>query len=299
MRTTAGRAGPPRTFGRGSQFGTRARVVPSRRFGRAASGVTSVTSPQPAVEIHGLSKSFGAVRVLEDVHLDVAERDFLAIIGPNGAGKTVLLRILLGLLEPDAGSVRVFGAPIDERRGRIGYVPQHAGFDRDFPIRVLDVVLLGRMAWKRQNGGKRPSRTDREIALEALESVQLADRRDRQIGQLSGGQLQRVLIARALAMDADLLLLDEPTAHLDSQTAAKLYELMARLSTSRTVILVSHDVGVLSSYVRSIACLNRTLHYHPGSEVTPEMIEHMYGRSFDIVRHAGEHGHERWLEDPS
>ena len=254
-----------------------------------------------AVEIRDVSLSFGVVPVLENIRLTVARHDFLALIGPNGAGKTVLIRVLLGLLRPDSGSVRIFGQPIEESRGRVGYVPQHAGFDRDYPIHVMDVVLLGRMVWTRSKGGFRPrsySAQDRRIAQDALEAVQLGDRAERQIGQLSGGQLQRVLIARALATEAELLLLDEPTAHLDTATANQLYELLAKLSSTRTIVLVSHDVGVLSSYVRSIACLNRTLHHHPGPEVTPEMIRHMYGSSFDIVRHAHHtpEDHERWLE---
>jgi zinc transport system ATP-binding protein len=241
------------------------------------------SDPTPAIEIRDLWLSLGGVPILQDIHLTVEQRAFLGIIGPNGGGKTTLLRVLLGLLQPDRGTVRILGQPPHSRRGEVAYVPQFSRFDPAFPIRVLDVVLMGRLG-----RGKllRPyGKADLDRALRALEEVDSAELAGQQVDGLSGGQLQRVLIARALAMDSRVLLLDEPVASLDARVGGRLYELLARLSGARTVVLVDHDVGVMSRYVRSIACLNRRLHYHESSQLTREMLEETYGYPVGVLSH--------------
>ena len=241
----------------------------------------------PALDLHDVSLTFRGVPVLESVSLTLEAGEYLAILGPNGGGKTTLLKVVLGLLEPDRGSVRVFGEPPARARGRIGYVPQCFQFDLDFPIRVLDVVLMGRLGRARLLRGV--SRKDREIAFAMLAKVEMADMADRQIGKLSGGQLQRVLIARALALEPDLLLLDEPMASLDERIGHSVWELLGELSKTLTVILVSHDIGAISKYVRAVACLNRRLHYHPSMALTPELIEATYGCPIDLLAHGHPH----------
>jgi zinc transport system ATP-binding protein len=243
-----------------------------------------VTRP---VELKGVVKSFRGPPVLQNVDLVVEEGDLLGIIGPNGGGKTVLLKLILGLERPDSGTVRVFGRPPKETRGLVGYVPQAPRFDPAFPIRVLDVVLMGRIQKTRLFRGY--SREDKEKALLALEQVDLADQAERQVGKLSGGQIQRVLIARALVNRPRLILLDEPTASLDTPSDRDFYEILQKLPETTAIILVTHDLGIVHSYVRTIACLNRRLHYHHAKEITREMVEETYGCPVDFVVHSHTH----------
>lgn len=239
-------------------------------------------TPYPPVVLRDVSFAYGETPVLDSIDLTVNERDFLGIIGPNAGGKTTLLRIILGLLRPDRGTVQVFGAEPREARGLIGYVPQYARFDASFPIDVLDTVRMGTL-------GAVAGGDCRAATLAALEKVELADLSRVQIGRLSGGQLQRVLIARALAGAPRMLLLDEPTASVDTRIGQSVYELLGRLSESMAIVLVSHDIGVISSHVKTVACLNVRLHYHHSRELTPEMIEVAYGCPVDLVAHGQPH----------
>jgi zinc transport system ATP-binding protein len=238
-----------------------------------------------ALELRDVWFSYGGEPALEAVDLEVPPRDYLAILGPNGSGKTTLLRVALGLLEPARGRVRVLGLPPREARGRVGYVPQRAAFDLDFPIRVADVVHTGRLGARRRAGRAR----DRDSVREALETVELAELADRPIGALSGGQLQRALLARALAMEPELLLLDEPTASLDERIGQSVWELLETLSRRMAVVVISHDVGAISRHVRGVACLNRRLHAHPSRELTPEIVEATYGCPIDLIAHGHPH----------
>jgi zinc transport system ATP-binding protein len=241
----------------------------------------------PAIELRGVSFSYGELPVLEDVDLVVEPRDYLALLGPNGGGKTTLLRLVLGLLRPSRGSVRVLGETPEGARGRVGYVPQRVRFDPDFPIRLIDVVRMGRL---RRPHMLRPfSARDRAVADRALATVELAGLAERPIGALSGGQVQRALIARALALEPELLLLDEPTASLDERIGKGVWELLADLSRSMTVVVISHDIGAISRHVRSVACLNRRLHGHPSRELTPEILEATYGCPVDLIAHGHPH----------
>ncbi len=240
----------------------------------------------PAIEIRGVDVRFGETAALEGIDLVVGESDFLGIIGPNAGGKTTLLKVVLGLVEPDRGEVRIFGRRPREARGLIGYVPQYARFDADFPISVAETVAMGRL-------GPRTGRTtrarDREIVREALETVELSDVASVRVGRLSGGQLQRALIARALTSEPKILLLDEPTASLDTHIGRSVYDLLDRLAAEIPIVLVSHDIGVISRTVRTIACLNVRLHYHHSRELTPEMVEAAYGCPVDLVAHGVPH----------
>jgi len=230
---------------------------------------------------------YGDLTVLEEINLSVENLDFLGIIGPNGGGKTTLLKVILGLIKPSQGKVTVLGDSPEKSRKFIGYVPQISQFDREFPVTVLDVVLMGRLG--RKGLLRKYGEEDRRIAYEALESVEMLELKDKQIGKLSGGQLQRVLLARALVADPKILLLDEPTASIDEPTKTELYELLKNLNQKITIVLVSHDIGVISSYVDKIACLNRRLFYHGSKEIEEETIEKVYQCPIDLIAHGVPH----------
>ncbi|PIQ81886.1 MAG: ABC transporter [Candidatus Omnitrophica bacterium CG11_big_fil_rev_8_21_14_0_20_64_10] len=247
----------------------------------------------PAIDIQDLWVSIDQTPVLEGVHLRVAPGDFLGIIGPNGAGKSILLKTLLGRVRPDRGSVRVFGKPPEHARGRVAYLPQRPEFDLKFPITAREVVQMGRLRAGRWLKPLTPD--DRRRAEKALAQVRMTEHAGRQIAELSQGQLQRVLIARALAVEAPLLLLDEPTSALDPGAGSELYGLLEKLQPKVTIVLVSHEIGVISQVVRSVACLNRRLHYHGSKQITREMIEDTYGDTVDFIMHRHIH---RILEPP-
>ncbi len=238
---------------------------------------------EPAVELRGVTLRRREETVLERVDLLIGRDEYMAVLGPNGSGKTSLLLVILGLLEPQAGTVRVFGAPPREARGRIGYVPQHARFDRDFPIRVLDVALMGRLGLRPP--GRPFSAHDREVAHVMLERMGVERLAPRPIGALSGGELQRVLIARALTSEPKLLLLDEPAAGLDERIGTSLWEQLEALSREMAVVLVSHDIGAISAHVQRVACLNRSLFVHDAHELTPEVLEKIYGAPVTLLAH--------------
>ena len=245
-------------------------------------------SATPALELERVSLARRGEPVLQGVDLVVAPNDFLAILGPNGSGKSTLLHVILGLLEPDAGRVRVLGGKPDDARGRIGYVPQYVRFDLDFPIRVVDVVLMGRLA--RRAIGRPFSSQDRAVARAMLDRLEIGALAARPIGQLSGGERQRVLIARALACEPELLLLDEPTASLDERIGRDLWALLQELSREMTLIMVTHDVSAVSQRVKRVACLNRQLYEHPSGELTPDLLEEAYGQPLTVLPHHHHHG---------
>ena len=240
-----------------------------------------------ALELDNVSAGYDAHDILKDINLTVERNEFLGIIGPNGGGKTTLLKVILGMLKPTSGSVRVLGMDPVNARHQIGYVPQYIHYDRQFPIKVWDVVRMGRLG----KLGYRPffSKRDNEMALDALDRVQMEEIRDRQLSQLSGGQQQRVLIARALCTEPKLILLDEPTASIDQKMQASIYELLQELNESTTIILVTHDIGVLSTYVKKIGCINKYFIYHGTKELTNEMLEAAYECPVDLIAHGVPH----------
>lgn len=233
--------------------------------------------------------SYNSEPILKDVNLEIHPGEFVSVIGPNGGGKTSLLLLALGMLRPNRGTVQVFGRAPERERSRLSYVPQFTRFDPLFPVTVYDVVQMGRLGrfW---TGPYR--KEDREAALTALEQVGLAELRRRSFSELSGGQRQRVLIARALATEPEVLLLDEPTANVDRLATDKLYELLVELNQRLTVVLVSHDLGIVSRFVSSVVCVNKTVFTHPVSELTGEMIRDLYGGEIALVRHDHKNGEE-------
>ncbi len=244
----------------------------------------------PVVEIRGASFSYNGSPVLRDVNLGVGARDFVCVVGPNGGGKTTLLKLILGLIRPQSGDVRVLGRRPDRARKRIGYMPQHVDLDPAFPVTVADVVLMGRLGIGLRLGPYR--RADRRVAFDALSEVGLAEVRDRPLAALSGGQRRRVLIARALACEPDLLLLDEPNAHLDPAAQDRLYETLRDLNERLTVVMVSHDLGFVSLYFKTVVCVHQDVHVHPTAELTQQRVADMYGREFRLVHgtHEAPHG---------
>jgi zinc transport system ATP-binding protein len=241
------------------------------------------------VDIKDLWVSLTHGYILREVSLQISRGVFLGLIGPNGGGKTTLLRVILGLIKPDRGQVRVFDRPADhtENRGLIGYVPQRAFADLTYPVSAFDVVMMGRYA--KIGFWKKPSDEDRRQVLEKLEAVQMNHLRERPIGHLSGGEQQRVFIARALACDPQMLLLDEPTAGVDSRAQGSFYELLGRLKRelSLTIVLVSHDIGVIPYHTDEIACLNQKLHLHGKCPDVMDSgtLERVYGCEVEILVH--------------
>jgi zinc transport system ATP-binding protein len=213
-----------------------------------------MTGALPLVEVRDLSFGYGSQPVLEDVDLTIGGRDFLALLGPNGGGKTTLLKLVLGLLRPWRGEVE---RRLSGRHGAMGYVPQFTNFERDFPLRVESLVLMGRLGI---SGLLRPyRRADRLRVAEVLDRLRLSALARLPIGELSGGQLQRVLIARALVGDPEILLLDEPTASVDPESRELLGAVLSELNAHIPVVIVTHDVGALSHQVTRVAFVNRRL----------------------------------------
>jgi zinc transport system ATP-binding protein len=249
-----------------------------------------------AIEVENVYFRYETTPILEEVNFKVEGKDFLGIIGPNGGGKTTLIKILIGLLKPEKGTVKIFGEPISKQNKYVGYVPQLFNFDNNFPINVRDVVLMGRL--KPGLLLTKAKNKDQQIVEECLAKVDMLPYKNELIGNLSGGQKQRVLIARALSVQPKILILDEPTASVDSKAGRNFYELLRKLNEDITIIMVSHDIGVISQYVKKIACLNKKLVFHNSKEISREMLEATYKCPVDLIAHGlphrvlDEHEHE-------
>ncbi|MFO7754326.1 MAG: ABC transporter ATP-binding protein [Desulfobacteraceae bacterium] len=235
----------------------------------------------PVVKMENVCFSYNGNPVLEDVNLVIGKGDLLAVIGPNGGGKTTLLKLIMGFLKPDSGRISVMGRQPSRVAAQIGYVPQNVHINNSFPITVMDVVLMGRLGIDGKL--RRFSGKSRKKAYQALEQMDIAGYAESKIGHLSAGQRQRVLIARALVTEPALMLLDEPTASIDTGGQVEFYKLLNRMDRDMTVVVVSHDLLVISNYVQSVACVNRTLHYHDDSVVTGNMLDTMYSCSADGI----------------
>jgi zinc transport system ATP-binding protein len=240
------------------------------------------------VDLEHVTFAYGETVAVRDVSLSIEEGDFLGLVGPNGSGKTTLLHLMLGLLHPDSGSIELFGQPVDEfdQGERIGYVSQRAT-DRGgtMPITVREAVTMGRFA---HTGHARLSETDRTNVNGALETVGIAELADRRINELSGGQRQRAYIARALASEADLLALDEPTVGVDAESRDEFYGLLDELNGQGiTIVLIEHDIGVVTDRADRIACINVELFHHGDTEsfLESDALGEAYGSTGRIVHH--------------
>jgi zinc transport system ATP-binding protein len=240
-----------------------------------------------AIEVKDVWFSYDKSPILEGVTFTLEQGDFLGILGPNGGGKTTLLRLLLGLLKPDKGVIKVLGEAPHDAKHRVGYVPQNTDFNITFPISALEITLMGRSS--RSRIGRWYSREDRAKAEEVLKKVGMWDYVNTHIGKLSGGQRQRVFIARALATDPEILFLDEPTSSVDPEFETDLYDFLKELNKKVTIVVITHDIGVISRNMKSLACVNRRLVFHGEAEVTAEMIDMAYQCPVDLIAHGIPH----------
>ncbi|MGK0466069.1 metal ABC transporter ATP-binding protein [Clostridium sp.] len=237
-----------------------------------------------AVEIQKVSMDYENLNALKDVDLTIKDKEFVAILGPNGGGKSTLLKVILGLIKPTSGQVKVYGENPHNKRNSIGYVPQFSSFEKTFPINVIDVVLMGRLKFG-MNFLRKYSKEDMEYAENIMNMLEIYELRNRQIGQLSGGQMQKVLIARALCTEPKLLLLDEPTDSLDVQSKISIYSLLKDINNDMTIIVVTHDTSFVFSYIDKIACLNQKLFYHGEPELDRDIMDNVYGCPVDAISH--------------
>jgi zinc transport system ATP-binding protein len=250
--------------------------------------------PGPIVKITDLCYSSGGQDILHEINLDVKQGDFISIIGPNGGGKTTLLKLILGLLKPTRGTIRITSQRPESNAATIGYVPQHVNHNLSFPITALDVVLMGSYKPGRRMGSSH-TRQERTAALEILDKLGIAACAGKKIIAMSGGQRQRLLIARALISRPELLILDEPTASIDTKGQKEFYELLKELNKELTILMVSHDLLIVSSYAKSIVCLNWRMHYHQPFGSSGEVLDAFYSCSVEemcpvgVVAH-GPHG---------
>lgn len=235
---------------------------------------------EPLIKIQNLTVGYDKNPVLENVNLEIYEQDFLGVIGPNGGGKTTLLKAILGLLKPMKGEIS-FRKDIGGRKKSIGYLPQVRHIDRKFPITVFDVVRSGSL----MQGQAMVSKAEIKQKVEnLLVETGISSIRYKAIGELSGGQMQRVFLCRALLSDPKVLILDEPDTFVDNRFEGELYEKLSHLNNRMAIILVSHDLGTISSYVKTIACVNSDLHYHPSNRITQEQLNG-YNCPIQIITH--------------
>lgn len=244
------------------------------------------------LELHDVSAGYEGDIVLSGINLTIADLDFIGVIGPNGGGKTTLVKLILGLIKPMQGSI-VFHNPGEHNL--IGYLPQVSQTDKKFPITVLEVVLSGLMAMKQ--GFRAYTRADRDKAMEILGLMGIKHLYRKSIGDLSGGQMQRVYLGRAIIANPKLLILDEPNTFVDNKFEHDLYALLGELNKTMAILMVSHDVGTITSYVKTIACVNRNLHYHRSNIITQSQLA-AYNCPIQLITHGevphtvlGEHIH--------
>lgn len=252
-----------------------------------ATNVSDIQDCKNAVSIHNLTVKYRETPAIAGVSLDVQEGDYLGIIGPNGGGKTTLLKAILGLVSPSCGEITVYGKKPGKTGKLIGYVPQITGLDKAFPITVHEVVLTGMLKPSFTPFHKYTKR-DKEKADAHLNKVGIYKLKDRMISQLSGGEFQRMLIARALAVEPRLLILDEPTASVDAGSGDQIFSLLKELNQSMTIIMVTHDLLAVSSQVKTLACMKGRLVYHGGNELNEEIAKALYGYPIELFAHGAQ-----------
>lgn len=243
---------------------------------------------ETAIHIDNLSVYYGETAAIKNVCLDVNQGEFLGIIGPNGGGKSTLIKAILGLIPITTGSIYVYGQTLVKNRTALGYVPQFATMDRRFPISVMEVVLMGRLK-QGLSLFMKYSIDDKVIAYDQLKRVGIEHLAKKQISELSGGEFQRLLIARALTVHPKLLLLDEPTASVDVSSREQIYHLLRELNDEMTIVLVTHDLMAISSEVKKLACLNGKLVYHGEPQLNEHIVNELYGCPVDLIAHGVPH----------
>jgi len=233
------------------------------------------------VALENLSFGYQRDTVVEGIDLEINEGDFIGMIGPNGGGKSTIIKLILGLLKPWSGGIQYATTP-DNERIKIGYLPQYHEFDQRFPINVLEVVLSGLLPEKK--GLWRFSKVEKQKANNLLKQLGIKDIAQSSIGELSGGQMQRTFLGRALISNPAVLILDEPVTYVDNKFEQEMYEYLTELNKDSAILLVSHDVGQVSSYVKTIACVNRSLHYHRSNKITEEVLA-SYNCPIELITH--------------
>jgi zinc transport system ATP-binding protein len=231
------------------------------------------------IKISNLNIGYDKTPVLQNVNFEICERDFIGVIGPNGGGKTTLLKAILGLLKPFSGTIE-FRKDLNGKKKPIGYLPQVKHIDSKFPITVFDVVRSGSI----MEGVPKSNTIIKERVAQLLNEMGVFDIRNKAIGELSGGQMQRVFLCRALLSEPKVLILDEPDTFVDNRFEGELYERLRRLNEEIAIVLVSHDVGTISSYVKTIACVNGDLHYHPSNHISQEQLD-AYNCPIQVISH--------------
>ncbi len=233
----------------------------------------------PLIKIKNLTVGYDRTPVLRCINLEIFENDFLGVIGPNGGGKSTLLKAILGILKPAEGTIE-FRSDIKEKNRPIGYLPQVKQIDCKFPISVFEVVKSGLMM---QNGSKTSISVKQKI-VDLLQEMGIFDIKDKAIGELSGGQMQRVFLCRALISEPKVLMLDEPDTFVDNRFEGELYEKLRTLNNDMAIILVSHDMGTIVKYVKTIACVNEKLHYHSSNRITQKDLDE-YNCPIQIIKY--------------
>ena len=249
--------------------------------------MNTMPNKQPAIEIQDLNFSFNDLPILDNINLTIDAGDFAGLVGSNGGGKTTLLKLIMGLYKSQSGSIKLFGQAIKKQRKLIGYVPQYANFNSDFPISVQDTVLQGRLGLTRFFGGY--AKKDKDIAKKVMQETEIQHLAQRSIQSLSGGQMQRVLVARALATEPEILLLDEPTANIDQRSEKDIFDLFKTINQRMTILIISHDIGFVSDYINRVFCLNKTLVCHDASPVNSDTIHALYGEHVSEIHHHHSH----------
>ena len=249
--------------------------------------MVETSTSDSAIHISDINFSFDKLSILENINMTIEQGDFAGLIGPNGGGKTTLLKLILGLYKPQSGTITLFGEALKKKRKIIGYVPQYANFSSDFPISVKDTVLQGRLGLTACFGFY--NQQDKIIVDKVMQETEITPLAQRPIQSLSGGQMQRVLVARALATEPEIMLLDEPTANIDQRAEKDIFDLFKTINKRMTILVISHDIGFVSDYINKVFCLNKTLVCHDSTPVTSDTIHTLYGGHISEVQHSHHH----------
>lgn len=235
------------------------------------------------LKLENINAGYDQQIILKNINFEVNKRDFIGIIGPNGGGKTTLLKLILGLIKPFSGEINYY-IPDEYKDSKtfIGYLPQQVQFDKKFPISVSEVILSGLISAGRKSAKSRSE--IKNILEEILQKLGMHEYRNSSIGELSGGQVQRVFLGRSIISKPALLILDEPDSFVDNRFESELYEILMKLNETMAILLVSHDVGTISSYIKTIACVNQSLHYHPSNSISSAQLK-VYNCPIDIITH--------------